>query len=53
MAAAAKFGVFGALAKWGLGILLVCKKFIILIVAGIGAVVAKFFKGKKKDESQP
>jgi uncharacterized membrane-anchored protein len=49
LAAAAKFGVFGVLAKWGLGILLVLKKFIILAIAGIGAFFTKIFKKKPKD----
>jgi len=49
LAAAAKFGVFGALWKWGLGILLVMKKFIFIAVAGVAAVVANFFKKKPKD----
>ncbi|CAN5577110.1 hypothetical protein BH11CYA1_BH11CYA1_38910 [soil metagenome] len=48
MAAAAKFGIFGALWKWGLGILLVLKKFIVIGIVGIAAVISKFFKGKGK-----
>ncbi len=48
MAAAAKFGVFGALWKWGLGILLVLKKFIIIGIVGVAALVSKLFKGKGK-----
>ena len=48
MAAAAKFGVFGALWKWGLGILLVLKKFIIIGIVGVVALVSKLFKGKGK-----
>lgn len=46
MAAAAKFGIFGALWKWGLGILLVLKKFIIIGIVGVVAVISKLFKGK-------
>jgi uncharacterized membrane-anchored protein len=46
MAAAAKFGVFGVLWKWGLGILLVMKKFIIIAIAGLGALISKFFRKK-------
>lgn len=52
MAAAAKFGVFGAMGKWLLGLVLVFKKFAIVAIAGIGALIAKIF-GKKKDDSQP
>ncbi|MDQ5933098.1 MAG: hypothetical protein QG574_382 [Cyanobacteriota bacterium erpe_2018_sw_21hr_WHONDRS-SW48-000092_B_bin.40] len=48
MAAAAKFGIFGALWKWGLGILLVLKKFIIIGIVGVVALVSKLFKGKGK-----
>lgn len=48
MAAAAKFGIFGALWKWGLGILLVLKKFIIIAIVGVVAVISKLFKGKGK-----
>jgi len=48
MAAAAKFGVFGVLWKWGLGILLVLKKFIIIGIVGVAALVSKLFKGKGK-----
>ncbi len=47
MAAAAKLGIFGGLWKFMLGILLVAKKFIIIAIAGAGALLAKFF-GKKK-----
>lgn len=50
MAAAAKFGVFGALWKWALGIILVAKKFIIVILVAIGGIIAKFF-GKKDSRS--
>lgn len=50
MAAAAKMGVFGALGKWILAMFLVCKKFIILIVAGVAGAVAKLF-GKKKEST--
>ena len=40
MAAAAKFGMFGALWKWGLGALLVVKKLKIIAVAGaLGCIV--------------
>ncbi len=46
LAAAAKFGVLGGLWKWAIGLLLVGKKFIILIVVGIGALIAKIFKKK-------
>jgi len=49
MAAAAKMGVFGALSKWFLGLLLVFKKFAIVGIAAIGAVFAKLF-GKKQPE---
>lgn len=49
MAAAAKFGVFGAMGKWLLGLILVFKKFAIVAIAGIGALIAKIF-GKKKDD---
>jgi uncharacterized membrane-anchored protein len=49
LAAAAKFGVFGGLFKWGLGILLVMKKFIFVAVAGVAALVSNFFKKKPKD----
>lgn len=51
MAAAAKFGVFGALWKWALGLILVMKKFIIIILVGIGGVIAKLF-GKKEPQSR-
>ncbi|HEY9715269.1 MAG TPA: DUF2167 domain-containing protein [Chroococcales cyanobacterium] len=47
MAAAAKFGLFGALWKWILGLILVLKKFIIIIVLAIGGFFSKLF-GKKK-----
>lgn len=50
LAAAAKFGVFGALWKWGLGLLLVMKKFIFIAVAGVAALIGSFFKKKPKDE---
>lgn len=50
MAAAAKFGIFGAMGKWILGLVLVFKKFAIVAIAGIGALIAKFFGGKKKDD---
>ncbi len=46
MAAAAKFGMFGALWKWGIGILLVMKKFIIIAVAALAAAVSRFFRKK-------
>ncbi len=49
LAAAAKFGVFGALWKWGLGILLVMKKFIFVAVAGVAALIGNLFKKKPKD----
>ncbi len=49
MAAAAKMGLLGGLWKWALGLILVGKKFIILIVVGIGALFAKFF-GKKENK---
>lgn len=50
MAAAAKFGIFGAMGKWLLGLVLVFKKFAIIAIAGIGALIAKIFGGKKKDD---
>ena len=46
MAAAAKFGVLGAFWKWGLAMLLVMKKFLIVGLAGLGALISKFFKKK-------
>jgi len=46
LAAAAKFGLLGALWKWGIGIVLVLKKFIIIGIAGIGAFIARIFKKK-------
>ena len=52
MAAAAKFGVFGALGKWLIGIVLVFKKFAIVAIAGIGALIAKLFGKKNKDDQQ-
>lgn len=52
MAAAAKFGVFGALGKWLIGIVLVFKKFAIVAIAGVGALIAKLFGKKNKDEQQ-
>ncbi len=48
MAAAAKFGVFGALWKWILAAILICKKFLIVIVVAIGGLFSKLF-GKKKE----
>lgn len=48
VAAAAKFGVFGALGKWILGLVLLGKKFVIVVVLGIGALIAKLF-GKRKE----
>jgi len=48
LAAAAKFGFLGVAGKWLIGIVLVLKKFIILIIAGAGAALSKFFGKKKK-----
>lgn len=53
LAAAAKFGIFGALWKWALGLVLVLKKFIILAVVGVGALLSKLFGKKKNDQSGP
>lgn len=46
MAAAAKMGLLGGLWKWLLALVIAGKKFVILIVVGIGALFAKLF-GKK------
>lgn len=46
MAAAAKMGLLGGLWKWLLALIIAGKKFIVLIVIGIGALFAKIF-GKK------
>lgn len=51
MAAAAKFGVLGGLWKWALGLLLVMKKFIIVIIAAGAAAIGKLF-GRKKAEPE-
>ncbi len=51
LAAAAKFGLFAPLMKWGVALLLVMKKFIVVAVLGIGAFVAKIFK-KKPDKTE-
>ncbi|HEY9719234.1 MAG TPA: DUF2167 domain-containing protein [Trichormus sp.] len=48
LAAAAKFGLFGVLGKYLIGILLVMKKFIFIAIAGAGAFFAKIFKKKPK-----
>jgi uncharacterized membrane-anchored protein len=48
VAAAAKFGLFGALWKWAIGIALVMKKFIIIAIAGIAALSAKLVKSVRK-----
>jgi|AGTN01.1.fsa_nt_gi Uncharacterized membrane-anchored protein conserved in bacteria len=53
MAAAAKFGVFGALWKWALGLILVLKKFIIVILVGIGGLIAKLFGKKDSNKDVP
>lgn len=50
-AAAAKMGVFGVVWKWLLGIILVGKKFAILIIAAIGGAIAKLFKKNKGQAS--
>lgn len=47
LAAAAKFGIFGALWKWLLAAFLICKKFIVVIVIAGFAAIRGFF-GKKK-----
>jgi uncharacterized membrane-anchored protein len=44
VAAAAKFGLFGALWKWALGIALVMKKFALVAFAGIAALSVKLVK---------
>ncbi len=46
VAAAAKFGLLGAIWKWIIGIVLVLKKFVIVVIAAIGAFFARLF-GKK------
>jgi uncharacterized membrane-anchored protein len=51
MAAAAKMGVFGAISKWFLAILLVFKKFAIVGIAAVGAIIAKLF-GKKQPQPE-
>lgn len=52
VAAAAKLGLLGGLWKWGIGIILVMKKFIIVLVAAAAAAINKFLKrGKKEDGS--
>jgi uncharacterized membrane-anchored protein len=51
-AAAAKLGLLGGLWKWALGILLVFKKFAVVGIVAIGAIIGKIFGGKKKDEGQ-
>jgi uncharacterized membrane-anchored protein len=48
LAAAAKLGLLGGLWKWGIGLLLVFKKFAIVGIAAIAAGASKIF-GKKKD----
>jgi len=53
LAAAAKLGVLGGAWKWILGMILVGKKFIILIVVAAGAAISKFFKRGKKDGDTP
>lgn len=53
MAAAAKFGVFGVLWKWGLAAVLILKKFLIVGVLAVGGLLSKFFKKKPTDESTP
>lgn len=49
LAVAAKMGAFGAVWKFILPLFLVCKKFIVVLVLGIGAALSKLF-GKKKSE---
>ncbi len=53
LAAAAKFGIFGAAWKWILAGVFAMKKFLIIIVAAAGALIAKFFRKKKPPESEP
>jgi uncharacterized membrane-anchored protein len=52
LAAAAKMGILGGLGKWLIGIILVLKKSIFLVVAGVGAVIAKLFGKKKVAEAE-
>jgi uncharacterized membrane-anchored protein len=47
LAAAAKLGLLGGLWKWGIGLILVFKKFAIIGIAAIAGLIGKFFKGKK------
>ncbi|HEY9774821.1 MAG TPA: DUF2167 domain-containing protein [Planktothrix sp.] len=47
--AAAKLGVFGALWKWGLGVILILKKFVFVAVVAVAAFFKKMFGRKKKD----
>jgi len=49
LAAAAKLGVLGGMWKWLLAMILVGKKFIIIIVVALGAAISKFFKRGPKD----
>lgn len=49
MAAAAKLGLLGGLWKWAIGLILVFKKFAIVAVVGIAALVGRFFKKKGPD----
>ena len=50
LAVAAKTGLLGALGKWLIAAVLICKKFIIVIVVGLFAGVKAFFGGKKKSD---
>ncbi len=51
MAAAAKLGLLGGLWKWGLGLVLVFKKFAIVGIIAVGALIGKFFKKGKNDSN--
>lgn len=50
MAAAAKLGLLGGLWKWALGIILVFKKFAIVGIAALAALIGKFFKRGDKNK---
>ncbi len=52
VAAAAKFGVFGALWKWGIAAFLILKKFLIVAVMGLFALFSRLFRKivPKKDK---
>lgn len=48
--AAAKLGFFSKLWKWIVGLVLALKKFIIVLVVGIGAALKKLFSGRRSSD---